>query len=95
MWAQSYETGNVVKWETRTYSQSAHITRNHPVYWIRIGNATYQIASRSREVEMQEVQWVGCRVEKVHVFVRNMKGGGKEIRHSRSGIDLEVRSPTD
>ena len=81
----SYETGNVLKWETHTYSQSAHIIRDHPGDWIRIGNITYQIARRSREVEMQSGQLVECRVDKGHVFVRTAKG--RETKYDILGME--------
>ncbi len=43
--------GTVVKWETQSYSQSAHVTRNHPVYSVKVGDITYQIARRTTKVE--------------------------------------------
>src|SRR5271166_6434300 len=55
-WAQSDDTCTVLKWETKTYSQSAHITRNHPVYWVSMGSVTYEIGRRTTAVEMQTGQ---------------------------------------
>ena len=31
------ENGTVLKWESKTYSQSAHITRSQVVYSVRVG----------------------------------------------------------
>lgn len=84
-WAQTYETGNVLKWETKTYSQSAHITRNHPVYSVQVGHTVYQIARRSTEVEMNTGQEIKCRVENGQMFVVNAKG--KETKYDIVGSE--------
>ena len=81
--AQSFQTATVVKWEMKPYSQSAHIIRDHVVYSIRIGDTTYQIARRSKDVEMSTGQQIDCRMEKNSVLVRNSKG--KETKYEIVG----------
>ena len=81
--AQSFQAGTVVKWEMKPYSQSAHIIRDHVVYSIRVGDTTYQIARRSKDVEMSTGQHIDCRLEKHSVIVRNDKG--KEIKYEIVG----------
>lgn len=85
MWAQTYETGNVLKWETKTYSQSAHTIRNHPVYSVQVGAVVYQIARRSTQVEMNTGQQIKCRVEKGEMLVVNAKG--KETKYDIVGSE--------
>lgn len=87
-WAQTYETGSVIKWETKTYSQSAHITRNHIVYSVRVGDATYKIARRSDKVEFDLNQEIKCRVEKGQMLVVNEKG--KETKYDIVGSEPTV-----
>ena len=83
--AQTREDGTVLKWEKKTYSQSAHIIRNHTVYTVRVGDHTYQIARRSDKVEMSVGQQLECRVEKDHFFVVNEKG--KETKYDIMGTE--------
>jgi hypothetical protein len=83
--AQSYQTATILKWKMEPYSQSAHIIRNHIVYSIRIGESTYQIARRSKDVEMNSGQQVDCRMEKNSVLIRNPKG--KEIKYEIIGSE--------
>jgi hypothetical protein len=85
MSAQTYEAGRVLKWESRSYSQSAHITRNQIVYWVQVSSATYQIANRRDKPEMAVGQQVKCRVEKNHLFVLNEKA--KETKYDIVGVD--------
>lgn len=73
------DTGTVMKWENKTYSQSAEITRNHIVYTVKVGDVTYQIARRSDKVEFTKGQTVECRLEKNHMFVTNEKGKGEKF----------------
>jgi hypothetical protein len=83
--AQTYEAGSVLKWEKKSYSQSAHIIRNQTVYTVRAGDVTYQIARRSDKVEMAVGQQLKCRVEKNHLFVLNEKG--KEMKYDIVGTE--------
>jgi len=83
--SQSYETCTVLKWETKTYSQSAHITRNHPVYWVSVGTITYEIGRRTTAIEMQAGQQIKCRVENGHMLVVNEKG--KETKYDLVGSE--------
>jgi hypothetical protein len=73
----------VLRWETQTYSQSAHITRNHPVYSVQIGSTIYQIARRSTEVEMNSGAQIQCRVVGGYMLVVN--GKGKETKYDIVG----------
>jgi hypothetical protein len=73
------EPGVVVKYETQSYSQSAHIIRDHIVYTIRLGEVTYQIARRSNKAEMTVGQQIECRIDKGYLFVVNNKG--KETKY--------------
>jgi hypothetical protein len=84
-WAQTYETGIVLKWEKKSYSQSAHIIRNQTVYSVRVVSVTYQIARRNNKVEMGVGQQLKCRVEKGHLFVLNEKG--KETKYDIVGTE--------
>jgi hypothetical protein len=83
--AQTDNTCTVLRWETQTYSQSAHITRNHLVYSVQIGNTVYQIARRSTEVEMNSGQQIQCRVDGGHMLVVN--GKGKETKYDIVGSE--------
>jgi len=83
--AQNYDTCTVLKWETKTYSQSAHITRNHPVYSVRVGETIYQIGRRSTDVEMSTGQQIKCRIDKDHMLVVNQKG--KETKYDILGSE--------
>jgi hypothetical protein len=83
--AQGAQTGTVLKWESKSYSQSAHIIRDHIVYWVQVGDASLQIARRSDKAEMAVGQHVQCRIEKDHVFVVNEKG--KETKYDIVGSE--------
>lgn len=83
--AQSYQTGTVLKWEMKPYSQSAHIIRDHVVYSIRVGGNRYEIARRSKDVEMTNGQQVECRIRESTIYVRNAKG--KEIKYEIVGTE--------
>jgi hypothetical protein len=83
--AQTYESGSVLKWEMKSYSQSANIIRNHVVYTVKVGDATYQIAKRSDKVELSVGQRLECRVDKSHFFVLNAKG--KETKYDIEGTE--------
>jgi hypothetical protein len=85
MLAQSYQIGTIVKWEIKAYSQSAHIIRDHVVYVVRIGDIRYEIARRSKNVEMNTGQQIDCRVDKGSMFVRNVKG--KETKYDIVGTE--------
>ena len=76
--------GTVLKWEHKTYWQSADITRDQVVYTVKVGDVTYQIARRGDKVEFVVGQNVDCRVDKNHIFVVNDKG--KETKYEIVGI---------
>jgi hypothetical protein len=90
-WAQSVEDGIVLKWETRPYSQSAHIIRNHIVYSVQIGTAVFQIARRSDKQEMASGEHIRCRIDGGHAFVSNAKG--KETKYDIVGSGRAPDSP--
>jgi len=73
-WAQTYEVGSVLKWDSEPYSQSAHIIRNHIVYEVQVGNSTLKIARRSERTELAVGQQIKCRKDDGHVYVLNEKG---------------------
>lgn len=81
--AQDYQTGSVLKWEMKPYSQSAKITRNQVVYSIQVENVVYQIANRSTEPEMTIGQKIKFRVGKNHFYLLNEKG--KETKYEIVG----------
>jgi hypothetical protein len=83
--AQIVESGTVLKWESKSYSQSAHIIRNHIVYLVQVGDFNLQIARRSDKVEMATGQHIQCRIEKDHIFVRDEKG--KETKYDIVGSE--------
>jgi hypothetical protein len=83
--AQGAEYGTVLKWESKPYSQSAHIIRDHIVYWVQVGDASLQIARRSDKAEMVVGERVQCRIDKSHIFVVNEKG--KETKYDIVGSE--------
>jgi hypothetical protein len=89
--AQTYGSGSVLKWEMKSYSQSAHIIRDHVVYSVQVGDSVFQIARRSRELEMSIGQRIQCRIDKGHVFVLNAKG--KETEYDILGAQPATDSP--
>ena len=54
--AQTYETASMLKWETKTYSQSAHITRNHIVYTVRMAGLRFHDLRHHAITELAESQ---------------------------------------
>jgi hypothetical protein len=74
LWGQTAADGTVVKWESKPYSQSAHIIRNHIVYSVQIGDTVLQIARRSDKQEMATGEHIKCRVDSGRVYVVNEKG---------------------
>ena len=62
LFAQAFETGTVVAWEMKTYSQSAHIIRNQVVYSVRVGDTLYQIARQSEDLELSKGQEIQHRI---------------------------------
>jgi hypothetical protein len=79
------DSGTVLKWESKSYSQSANIIRNRIVYTVKVGDSTYQIAKRSEKVQFTKGQTIECRVNKNHIFVTN--GKGKEEKFDIIGTE--------
>ncbi len=72
--AQSYKTCDVTMWANESYTQTSNITRNHIVYFVRVGKVDYQIARPGPDVEMNSGQRIHCRVDKGYMFIRDSKG---------------------
>jgi hypothetical protein len=90
--AQSFESGSVVKWETRAYAQTAvHPAGNRVVYSIKVRDVTYQVARRSAKVEMTMGEKIQCRVEKDKFVVRDDKG--KETKYDIVGTEANTQTP--
>ena len=86
VFAQSYESGTVVKWETKAFAMTAvHPAGNRVVYSIKVGEITYQVARRSAKVEMTKGAQVQCRVEKNQLIIRNDQN--KEVKYDIVGTD--------
>ena len=77
--AQDYETGTVLKSETRPYSQSDGGSGNQIVYFIQSGKIVYQIANHGTKAEMSAGQKVRYRVGKHHFYLLN--GENKETKY--------------
>lgn len=85
-------TGTVVNWEALPYSQNAHITLNHVVYTIHLGDVHYRITRRSPKAELNIGQQVDCRIEGNSMFVHYAKG--KEVKYDIVGGDGETGPAT-
>ena len=81
--AQDYETGTVLKSETRANSQSAGIAGNEIVYFIQSGNIVYQITNHSTQTEMSAGQKIRYRMGKYHLYVLSEKN--KETKYEIVG----------
>jgi hypothetical protein len=73
------ETGTVLKWESQFCSQSAHVTRNHVVYTVKIGDSTFKFTRRRDKVEFTKGQMIECRVDKKNIYVTNDKGNEEKF----------------
>jgi hypothetical protein len=90
--AQSYESGSVVKWETKAFAMTAvHPAGNRVVYSIKVGDVTYQVARRSAKVEMTMGEKIQCRVEKDKFVVRDDKG--RETKYDIVGTEANTQTP--
>jgi hypothetical protein len=89
--AQSYESGSVVKWETKAFAMTAvHPAGNRVVYSIKVGEVTYQVARRSAKVEMTMGEKIQCRIEKDKFVVRDDKG--KETKYDIVGTEANTET---
>jgi hypothetical protein len=90
--AQSFESGSVVKWETKAFAMTAvHPAGNRVVYSIKVGDVTYQVARRSAKVEVTMGEKIQCRVEKDKFVVRDDKG--KETKYDIVGTEANTQTP--
>jgi hypothetical protein len=85
LWGQTTADSTVLKWESKPYSQSAHIIRNHIVYSVQIGDTVLQIARRSDKQEMATGEHIRCRIDGGHAFVSNAEG--KETKYDIVGSE--------
>jgi hypothetical protein len=83
--AQTYSGGTVLQWETKAYSQSAHITRNQIVYSVRVEGSTYEIARQRDNVEFTPGQQLTCSIRDNHFFV--VREHGKEAKYDILGVE--------
>jgi len=83
--AQGLQTGIITKWDTETFSQSAHITRDHVVYFVDADGKHYKIARYSREdkPEFHVGDRLSLRFEKNNCYV--VKPNGKESKYEILG----------
>lgn len=85
-------TGTVVNWEALPYSQNAHMTINHVVYTIHLGDVHYRITRNNPKAELNIGQQVDCRIEGNSMFVHYAKG--KEVKYDIAGQDGETGPTT-
>lgn len=85
--AQCQQTATVTKWEVETYSQSAHITRNHVVYFVDMDGKHYKIARKQREEkpEFQVGDKLQVRFDKDICYIT--KANGKEAKYEVLGVE--------
>lgn len=85
--AQCQQTATITKWETETYSQSAHITRNHVVYFVDVDGKHYKIARKQREdkPDFQVGDKLQVRFEKNTCHVT--KANGKQAKYEVLGVE--------
>ena len=85
--AKAQQIGTVTKWQTETFSQSAHIIRNHVVYFVDFAGKHYRIARNRREEkpELQTGDQVQVRFAKGFCFVA--KQSGKEEKYQILGVE--------
>jgi len=81
--AQTYVTGTVLNWDTRTYSQNSHGTQI--VYYVRVKNSTYEVARQENKVEFTPGQELYCSFHDSHLFV--IRKNGKETKYDILGVN--------
>jgi hypothetical protein len=81
------QTATITKWEVETYSQSAHITRNHVVYFVDVAGKHYKIARKQREEkpDFQVGDKLQIRFEKDMCYLT--KANGKEAKYEVLGVE--------
>jgi hypothetical protein len=85
LYAQSYQPGRILKWDTEAYGRHGDVTRNAVVYYIQVANIVYQVTRGTTRPEANLVsgQQVQCRIEKDHMFIPGEKG--KEVKFAVIG----------
>jgi hypothetical protein len=83
---ESIQTGKIIKWETETYSQNDHVTRNRIVYYVQGDALIYKITPRhdKERVKVEAGEAVHFRIKGAngkhgvmgHMFVT--RNAGKE-----------------
>ncbi|MBZ5534632.1 MAG: hypothetical protein LAO31_01655 [Acidobacteriia bacterium] len=87
--AESIQTGKILKWETETYSQNDHVTRNRVVYYVQGETVTYKITPRNDKgrVKMEVGEGVHFRIKSAngkhgvlgHMFLSRDEGKETEF----------------
>jgi hypothetical protein len=85
--AQCQKMATITKWEMETYSQSAHITRKHVVYFVDVDGKHYKIARKQREDKPDFLvgDKLQLRFEKDTCYVT--MANGKEAKYEVLGVD--------
>jgi hypothetical protein len=85
--AECQKTATITKWEMETYSQSAHITRNHVVYFVDVDGKHYKIARKQREdkPDFRVGDKLRLRFEEDTCYVT--KASGEEAKYEVLGVE--------
>jgi hypothetical protein len=82
--AQSYKTCDVTMWTNESHLQ-AGVAHDSVLYFIRVGQASYQIERPGSNVEMNAGERINCRVDKGYMFIRDSKGQVNKAQIVESG----------
>ncbi len=88
-YAQSYQDGKILKWDTEPYGKHGNVTRNAAVYYIQVGTTIYQVTrgTTKSDSDLASGRHVQCRIEKDHMFIQSEKQ--KEVKYSIIGTSAE------
>lgn len=80
-YAQSYQEGKILKWDTESYGKHGDVTRNAAVYYIQVGKTVYQVTRGTTRADrnLETGQQVQCRIESDHMFIPGEKR--KEMKY--------------
>jgi len=82
--AQSYQQGKVLKWDTEPYGKHGNVIRNAAVYYIQIEKTVYQVTRGTTKPDaLAAGLQVQCRIDKDHMFISGEKS--KELKYSIIG----------
>jgi hypothetical protein len=84
-YAQSYQQGRILRWDTEAYGKHKTVSRNAAVYYVQVGKIVYQITcgTTKPEANLTSGQDVQCRIEKDQMFIPGEKG--KDVKFSIIG----------